>query len=314
MVAFATIADMPRQFTPASFRSRRRRIKAERQVARNKLPGSFRIMAGAIRMLAAHWEVYGGILLIYLVLNVVLIGGVSSGTDLSQAADDIADVFTGQFGKLTAGFTLFGVLLQSGSTVASGVSSAYQTVLIIVVSLAVIWSLRQFYAGNAIRVRDAFYNAPYPLVVVLLVLLVVLFQLLPATVGLFIFNGVVMSQLVTAVWQQLLVSAACLALVVWSFYMLCASLFALYIATLPDMTPSKALRSAKEIVRHRRGMVLLKVLFLPLALFVVAAAIMTPVAVLLTIAAAPVWLLLTTLALPVVHSYMYALYRELIAT
>ncbi len=39
-----------------------------------------------------------------------------------------------------------------------------------------------------------------------------------------------------------------------------SSLFALYIVTLPDMTPMKALRSARELARYRRWTVLRKIL------------------------------------------------------
>ena len=67
-------------------------------------------------------------------------------------------------------------------------------------------------------------------------------------------------------------------------------MFALYIVTLPDMTPMKALRSARELVRYRRWTVLRKVLFLPLMLLVVAAIIMVPI-IILADAAGPVGIL-----------------------
>ena len=94
--------------------------------------------------------------------------------------------------------------------------------------------------------------------------------------------------------------------------MIMASLFALYIVTLPDMTPWKSLQSAKEIVHGRRGRVFLKLLFLPLALIVCAGVIMIPLSLLLTPIAPYVFFVLTIVAIGLVHSYMYAVYRELI--
>ena len=78
------------------------------------------------------------------------------------------------------------------------------------------------------------------------------------------------------------------------------------------MTPFKALRSARQLVRGRRLAVLRKLLFLPLALFVIAIIIMVPV--ILVVAPVAQWLFffLTMCALVVVHTYMYTVYRELL--
>jgi hypothetical protein len=94
--------------------------------------------------------------------------------------------------------------------------------------------------------------------------------------------------------------------------MISSSLFALYIVTLPDMTPMKALRSARELVRHRRWTVLRKILCLPLILLVAGAVIMLPIIIVLTPLAQWVFFLLTMLALVAAHAYMYTLYRELL--
>jgi len=72
----------PRRITPASYASRFRRTKAARKVARNKLPNSFKILYRSVRMLTDHWNIFGGVLLIYTLINLLLIGGFSSGTSL----------------------------------------------------------------------------------------------------------------------------------------------------------------------------------------------------------------------------------------
>jgi hypothetical protein len=302
----------PRRFTPASFKSRRRRRKAERKLARTKLPSSFKLFSQSIKMLTNHWEVFGGILLIYMFLNMILVGGFTGAEELQQLKDELGYVLTGQFGELGTGLTLFGFLITSGTSVASGVAGAYQTILLVLVSLAIVWALRQQYAGNKIRIRDAFYNSSYPLVQLLLVLLMLSLHLIPVIIGTFLFSTLVLGEILTVGWQQALTSGVSLLLATWSAYLLCHSLFAAYIVTLPDMTPLKALRSAKDIVQYRRGMVLRKVLFLPVALLFVGALILVPLAALFTTAAAAVYFVLSMMAVLVVHSYMYSLYRELI--
>lgn len=301
-----------RRFTPQSYVSRRLRLRAERKVSRTSLPNGFTIMARAVKTLTSHWEVFGGIVLIYAVLNLILVGGFSSEAGLEQLESNITDVFSGQLDKLATGLTIFAFFVQSGSTVAGGVASAYQTLLLLIISLAIVWALRQFYGGNKIRIRDAFYNGMYPLVQVLLVILMIFVHLLPALVGGFLFSTLVLNGIIIVAWQQVVVSIISLVMLAWTLYLLCASVFAPYIATLPEMTPLGALRSAKEIVRHRRGMILRKLLLLPLLLLLAAAIVMVPTALLVTTASAPLYFVLSVLCVPLVHAYMYTLYRSLI--
>lgn len=263
-------------------------------------------------MLRNHWEVFGGIVLIYAILNIVLVGGISGSGELQQMKDNIGSVFTGQANAFNTGLTLFGFLVVSGTGVASGVASAYQTLVLIIISLAIVWALRQLYAGNKIRIRDAFYNSSYPLVQLLLVLLMVTVHLLPAAIGTFLIGTLVLGGILTVGWQQAAITFVGLMFLLWSAYLLCASLFATYIVTLPDMTPLKALRSAKSIVQYRRAMVLRRLLFLPVTLLLAAAIVMVPLAILYTPAATAVFFVLTILSVPIIHSYMYSLYRELI--
>jgi hypothetical protein len=180
------------------------------------------------------------------------------------------------------------------------------------VSLALIWSLRQVAGGNHFRVRDAFYNSTYPLVQALFVLLIICIQLLPGAAGAALINLLLVSGVVIGVWPQVIVGLICTVLIAWSCYMLAASLFAGYIVTLPGVTPREALYKAKQLVRHRRALVLRKIVFLPLCLLFVAALIMIPLAVLLTPVAPFIFYLLTLTAVPVSHAYMYTLYRELL--
>jgi hypothetical protein len=94
--------------------------------------------------------------------------------------------------------------------------------------------------------------------------------------------------------------------------MLCASIIALYIVTLPDMTPLKALKSARELVKFRRWVVLRKLLFLIAVVGIADTLILIPVAVFVTPIAMLLFLLLTALTVGVVHSYIYGLYREML--
>ena len=100
--------------------------------------------------------------------------------------------------------------------------------------------------------------------------------------------------------------------VLLSLYMITSSIFALYIVTLPDMTPMQALRSARNLVRFRRWTVMRKVLFLPLSLVVIGGLLLIPIIIFLTPIAEWVYFGLTMMSLAFIHSYIYTLYRELL--
>jgi len=279
-----------------------------------KVASAPRILQRACQLLVSRWELFGGILLVYLVIDLLLVGsGLINSGDLRSFKSELSDTFAGQFGKFDIGITLFAFLVSSGSGVAGGISGAYQTVVLILISLVLIYALRQTYAGYVIRVRDAFYGGTYPLVQSILVLLMVGLNMVPGVLAGFLATVLLYNGILTAGWQQVLVGIGCFLLLVWSLYMLCSSLFALYIVTLPNMTPLKALRSAKEVTAGRRVMVLRKLLFLPLALMVAVLVVMIPLALFVTLIAPSVLFVLSVFIVGIVHSYMYGLYRELIA-
>jgi hypothetical protein len=102
-------------------------------------------------------------------------------------------------------------------------------------------------------------------------------------------------------------------LAAWSFYMISSSIFAIYIVSLPDTEPRAALRSAKKLVRGRRWEVIPKILFLPLFVLVVMGIIVIPLIVWAAFLVAPVFYALSMLTVLFVHTYLYCLYRRLIA-
>jgi hypothetical protein len=275
--------------------------------------GSIRLFRLSMRVLRGQWKLFLGITLVYFVLSVLLVKGFGSTTDVSGYKSTLSEFFQGGPGKIAQGVMIFGVLLGSVGSASTEVAGAYQTMVLFVVSLALIWALRQVVAGTQkLRVRDAFYKGMYPLIPFILVLAVVGLQLLPSLGAIMIYNIVINGSLAgtgveLALWLILLAL-----LVVWSMYMLTSSLFALYIVTLPDITPVQALRSARGLVRYRRWTVMRKVMFLPFIIVLSGVVIMVPVIIFAAPIAEWFFFALSMFGLTLIHSYMYNLYRELI--
>ncbi len=276
-----------------------------------KLPNSLKIFESSLRLLLKNWRLFLTITLIYGVLTILLVRG-SGSLNLSQIKDNFRAGLNGSYSSLATGFSLFSYLIGSAGSSASASGGTYQTFLIIILSLVVIWALRQVLAGEKIRARDAFYKGTYPLVQFSLVLIVVATQLLPLLLGSWLYSTTVSSGVAITEVEKLLWGIISFLLILGSLYMISSSLFALYIVSLPNMTPMKALRSAKQLVARRRWSVLRKILFLPFALLIIGAILFVPMVLYLTVLAEWIFFALSMFTLVVVHAYMYTLYRELL--
>ncbi|HSW36838.1 MAG TPA: hypothetical protein VLG37_00525 [Candidatus Saccharimonadales bacterium] len=298
----------PRRVKTPQYRSLRLSKRIKHPV---KLPSVWKLTKQAALTIWRHRRLFFGITLTYGLLTLILVQGLAT-KDVGHLKNQLNQIFTGHFGQLSSSLTVFLVLVSSAGNNSSPTAAAYQFFLLLITSLAVIWALRQVMAGQQARVRDAYYKGIYPLVPFILVLGVVGLQLIPLMVGAQLYGLVTSTGIAVFAAEKFLWGLLFLLLALLSLYMLCSSLFALYIVTLPDMTPLKALRSARELVRHRRWTVLRKVLFLPIVLLLAAAAIMLPIIIWLTPLAQWTFFLLSMLGLVAVHAYMYNLYRELL--
>jgi hypothetical protein len=278
-----------------------------------KLPNVWQLTRKSALTLWRHKKLFIGITIVYGLLNIVLAGGLSGGTDIESVKHTLNQLFKGQFSGLASGLSIFALLISSASNNSNPTAGAYQFFLALIASLSIIWALRQVSAGAAkVRIRDTYYRGMYPLIPFVLVLLVIGLELIPLLVGSTIYgvvigNGIAASLIEKIVWTLVFGLTAFL-----SLYLISSSLMALYIVTLPDMAPMKALRSARGLVRYRRWTVLRKILAMPLILLVSAAIIMVPIIIFLTPLAQWVFFLLTLFGLIALHTYMYTLYRELL--
>lgn len=298
----------PRQIKKPAYTSFRLspRIKAEGSAS------AWKVLKTALGMLGRNWKVFTGIVLVYGVLNALLVQSFNAVGDVDQAKDAIDKIFTGNFGQLTSGLTVFVYLLGSSGNTTNPTAGAYQLMLTLVISLALIWVLRHIYAGDKVRVRDGFYQGMAPLVRFVLVVFAIFIQLIPIAVGLLLYSLVTSNNIASGSLEEVLWVLFLSVMSVISLYLLSSSIFAPYIVTLPNMTPMRALKSARQLVKYRRWAVMRKILFLPLALALLAAILVVPVILFATAAAGWVFFLLTMLILPAIHSYMYALYRSLL--
>jgi len=152
----------------------------------------------------------------------------------------------------------------------------------------------------------------YPVAPYVLVVLYMCLQLIPMVAGSVVYQLVIVRGVATHAYEVTAWLVLALGLTLVSLYLITSTLLALIVATLPDMTPVRALRIGKKLVVGRRWLILRKLLFLPLVLVIVTAIILLPL-ILIVPPLAPVFMIfMGPLLFAISHSYIYALYRELV--
>lgn len=280
--------------------------KSIQPVLPSAVPSVWKISGQTLRLIGQHKLLLSGIIGWYLLLNLLFVQSLANGQNIGALQNSLShgyfDAIMGDFSKLIANS-------GASSTPAGG---AYGLFLTTILSLAVIWTVRQLLAGRVPRVRDAYYRGMFPLVPFVLVLALIGLQLLPLVIGATLYNIAVTNGIVVNLFQQTVAGLLALALALLSFYWLASSTMALYIVTLADMTPRRALKSAKDLVRGKRWTIVLRILFLPLALLLAAAIVLIPTVLVAPVLANILLFVLGGVALVIVHAYLFSLYRGLL--
>lgn len=270
------------------------------------------ILQRSFKIILANKKALLGILIVYALINMTLVRGFASPLNIAELKQGLQDTFGQTPDGITLVGTVFSALLGTSNAANSETAALYQNILFILVSLAIIWVFRQSAAGKKPTTKEAFYNAFYPLIQFLLVLLVMVLQLAPAYFGTFVYGlvtsgGLAISGLEQGIWLLFLGL-----LITLSLYMICSSLFALYIVTLPNMQPMQALRSSRQLVFSRRLSVFRKLVILPLVAFLLLVILVVPTIYFIPIIAPWLYFVLTLASIVFLHAFLFTLYRELL--
>jgi Na+/proline symporter len=266
----------------------------------------------ALRLITVNKRQIAVYFVIFSVLTLLLVRGFESVLDTIGLEDVFTDVVDDQTAGITTAFASFALLLQSSSSASTQVGQLYQLLLIIIGSLSLIWLFRQQQAGQRVTIKEALYKGMYPFIPFVLVGLVMILQLLPLLIGNFLFQQASASDLIINNFELAVWIAFVFFTLLLSLYMLTSSIMALYIVTLPNMTPMVALREARELVRHRRFAIMARIVLLSIAIVLLLFIFVVPVLYFVPVVAEWLFFALSVLAVPVVHAYMFSLYRELL--
>lgn len=291
-----------------SFRLHKKRLSQPK-----KLPSIVWLLKSALQVIFSNKKLFLGLTAIYAVVSFVFVQGIGSTFQISEIKDSLNELFGNSTSdRASVGLALFGYLIGSAGTSAGEASGVYQMLMVLIFSLATIWGVRQIQAGKKPSAKDTLYGGMYPLIPFMAVIFIICLQLIPLVAGNLIYstvlqNGLAVSFLEKALWLLVFLSLALL-----SVYMVASSIFSLYIVTLPDMKPLKALRSARELVLHRRFAIILRLIALPLIFALLSAILFIPLLFIVPQIVEFLFLFAVSFGLIFSHVYVYLLYRELI--
>lgn len=271
-----------------------------------KLPSGTKLIKQAFILWLQNKKIFSGIILIYLILDIIL------ASSLSSISSNFSDI-KANFGSAHNVLDGLGSLVTLTSGAGGSSSGTSQTVLLVIFSLVIIWALRQITAKENITTKQAFYSSTGQLIPFLLVIFMIILQLIPATLITLILATILPTIFVDGSIATILILAIVLPLISWSIYMISSSFLALYIVTLPDMQPLQALRSAKKLVSFRRLIILRRVLLFLIFTALLYSLVMLPLILYVEFLVVPALLILNSIMIYLTHSYFYNLYKGLLS-
>ena len=269
--------------------------------------------ASLVRQTAAFvWQnriLFGSIMLVYGAIYVVLVR-----TPFLTDAKTIVTTIQSVMGE-TESTTLRGNIATLGavlSTSSTGQNAVAVSVATLLMSLVYIWAIRQLHSGQKIRARDAYFQSMTPLVSVVVILVIISIQLLPFGIASFVYSTARGNNLFISGFEDMSFFIITLLAGILSFYWVSSSMVAMYASTLPGVYPLQAMVYARKLVQFRRFAVFRRFIALPIIL-----AIIYIFLLLLVIRLIPNYTLYATelfqiISLPLIHVYLYKLYRALI--
>lgn len=306
-------ASTTRQKKTASYRSFRLSSKITPDSLK-KLPSSKQLWTDTLVFLWVHKKKMLQFVAIYLVAYLLLVKGYNDFTyDTETLKEELADVGDGNIGAIFTFLTLYWSLLSSTTIAYDDLTNFFQVSVLVIFSLAFIWLVRKLHKRNSdATVKQAFYQGMRPLIPFLIILGVLVLELLPAAIGSLLYVTA-QSTNVTATETELLgITVVMILGLVMSIYLLSGTMFALYIVTLPKMTPITAIKASLRLLRIHRWIVLRKIVGFFVALIVLGFFLVLPFIIWIPQHAEIAFFVLGSCSFALTHTFLFKLYRSLL--
>lgn len=307
-----------------SFRMTRRRD----YVRPLELPGNISFTAEVTKTVWKYKKIFSLLVVVYVVLYAVLVG-LQSQESYASFSDTITelggDMFEGALGAVGQASLLFVSSISAGvNSEATEAQQIFSVFIFLLTWLTTVWLLRNLLAGHKVKLRDGLYNSGSPFLSTLLITFLIGVQLVPVALAVIGYSAALSSGLLAGGAASMLFWIGAALLCVLSLYWITSTLFALVIVTLPGMYPYQAIKTAGDIMVGRRVKILLRWVWMMLAVVVSGLVVMIPI-VLLDMWLKSIWpvisgvpivpaatIVFVACAVVWMATYVYLLYRKVV--
>lgn len=246
-----------------------------------KVPGIMAHLFETFKIVFKNWKIFGLLMLIVIVCNVVLVGIMNEDTYIKfqNVLDETTEsVLDGKLGSVPkAGLLLISTVTTGGlNTNMSEVQGVFAVILFLIIWLATIFILRHTKAGHKINLRDALYNSGSPIISTFVVFGIVILQCIPIFLFIIGYSTAKTTGFLNTPFYALIFFIFAALMFFMSGYWLSSSLIALVAVTAPGLYPMKAIHTASDLMAGRRMKFIIRLLGLLIALAIIWVVVMLP--------------------------------------
>lgn len=277
-----------------------------------KISSSWRLLRDSFSFIFSNKKLFLGLALLFTFIQFSIVVFFGAGIDLDSAKQQIRELLGGEASPYRVAYGLTSYLFVSVQQRNNEIIGVYQNFVTVIFMLATIWTIRQKTAGEKIRFSDMFYKSQYPFLQFLVIIFILGLSLIPLMIAGFFYGTTIVQGIAVSVIEQALWVFLCGLLVLLSIYIIIPGLLALYIVTLPEVSPSSAYRSAWRLLENRRFAVGLRIVAGYIFVFIFTGIIITILSYLLTPFSELIFYIVSFFSILVLNIYTYKIYRELL--
>lgn len=244
-------------------------------------PGLVSHAMSTLRILKKNWKLFGGLILIIVVMNTLFVGLMSEDTyqTVQDSIDESSEVLGyGEVGRIAkSGLLLISTVATGGLT--KGMTEVQQVFAFLfgaITILVTIYYLRHLMAGNRPRIRDGLYNALTPLISTMMVLLLVFLHMLPIFIFTILYSTALATDFLSQPLYAFLFWLLGSLLILLSAYLLPGSILAICATTVPGIYPMQAVNATTDLIQGRRTKFIIRLFFALVFLAVIWVIVMVP--------------------------------------
>lgn len=257
--------------------------------------------------ISLFWRPLLGILIVYGVINFIFITSIALLPSSESLKLQIEELFGGDVNRFVSSITLVGLTVYD---VASPSNTMLQIILFIIASMAFVWALRKLRGLKKFKVRQAYYEGTSNIIATMLVVMLLLLTLAPASVGAAVISFGL--PIAGTGLEEFIVYLIGTLFILLSLYWLAVWWPAFYIVMLSGTTPINSMRASAELTKKIRARIFIRLFFILVILVMLFFSIALPVS-LLWQRLIPATVYITIFMLfGVMHVMLFSLYRNIV--